>query len=124
MSLAKHSVAGGSASATWARSLVHRRLPVTRFWNWARFGAGEAVKVHPHRTVRRRANKRSTRLTRFVLAIAAIIAADGFLCSVHAQCPREARIFIDPRLVPQRPQFSRDQMIRILASDYIRSQDK
>jgi hypothetical protein len=34
----------------------------------------------------------------------------------NAQCPADAKIYVDPRLTPQRPQVSRDQFESIMAN--------
>jgi len=39
--------------------------------------------------------------------------------SAHAQCAANDKIYIDPRLVPKRPNISRDAMVNTLASDYV-----
>jgi hypothetical protein len=38
------------------------------------------------------------------------------MASAHAQCAPTDKIYIDPRLVPQRPNISRDDMVNTLAS--------
>jgi hypothetical protein len=38
------------------------------------------------------------------------------MASAHAQCAPTDKIYIDPRLVPKRPNISRDDMVNTLAS--------
>ncbi len=45
--------------------------------------------------------------------------ADGFFYSAHAQCAPTDKIYMDPRLVPKRPNISPEAMARMLASDYV-----
>src|SRR5262249_7088921 len=66
-----------------------------------------------------RASPPSTRLTRLVLVIAATVAADGFFRPAYAQCPPSAQIFIDPRLVPQRPTVKPELYGAVMADPYI-----
>jgi hypothetical protein len=54
------------------------------------------------------------RLVQILTAVGAAVTA--CFQTASAQCPAGAQIFIDPRLAPQRPQVSQDQMARILAS--------
>jgi len=45
--------------------------------------------------------------------------ADGFFYSAHAQCAPTHKIYMDPRLVPKRPNISPEAMARMLGSDYV-----
>jgi hypothetical protein len=55
------------------------------------------------------------RLAKVVLVLLSGMIADGVFYSAHAQCADGDKIYIDPRLVPKRPQPSRDAMARVLA---------
>jgi hypothetical protein len=50
------------------------------------------------------------------LALLSGIFADGFFYSAHAQCAPTDKIYIDPRLVPKRPQISAADFGRIMAA--------
>jgi hypothetical protein len=43
-----------------------------------------------------------------VILIVFLMIADGVFYSAHAQCAATDKIYIDPRLVPRRPQISRE----------------
>jgi hypothetical protein len=51
------------------------------------------------------------------LALLSGIFAGGFFYSAHAQCAPEDKIYIDPRLVPQRPNITRRGMFGVLKDD-------
>jgi len=53
-------------------------------------------------------------LAQVVLLLLSGMFADGFFYSAHAQCAPTDKIYIDPRLVPKRPQISDDQMLGIM----------
>jgi|SRR5258707_15221189 hypothetical protein len=63
--------------------------------------------------------KHVKQLGQVVLLLLIGIVADGFFYSAHAQCAPTDKIYIDPRLVPKRPNISRDAMVNTLASDYV-----
>ena len=68
-------------------------------------------------------------ITHFGLALISLLAAgpvlaDSFIQSAGAQCPASAKIYIDPRLVPQRPKMSRERYAAILADPNISEDDK
>jgi hypothetical protein len=46
------------------------------------------------------------------------------MASAHAQCAPTDKIYIDPRLVPQRPNISRDDMVNTLASRRLNEERK
>jgi hypothetical protein len=52
-----------------------------------------------------------------LLAIVITTAADASFQCAHAQCPADAKIYIDPRSVPQRQQVSRGTFIAIMTGD-------
>src|SRR5262249_16939558 len=52
------------------------------------------------------------------LALLCGLFADGFFYSAHAQCAASDKIYIDPRLVPRRPQISRETLETILSNPY------
>jgi len=60
-------------------------------------------------------------LAQVVLALLSSVFADG---SAHAQCPPEAKIYIDPRLVPQPPNISPNNMMGILANPHLSPEAK
>jgi hypothetical protein len=47
------------------------------------------------------------------LALLSGTLVEGFFYSAHAQCAPTDKIYIDPRLVPRRPQISQEQYIRM-----------
>jgi len=49
-----------------------------------------------------------------VLLLLSGMCADGFFYSAHAQCAPTDKIYIDPRLVPRRPQISREGYAAII----------
>jgi hypothetical protein len=55
------------------------------------------------------------------LALLSSVFADG---SAHAQCAPTDKIYIDPRLVPQRPSISREQMLAFSLNPRISSADR
>src|SRR5262249_9526250 len=55
------------------------------------------------------------------LALLSSVLADG---SAHAQCAPEDKIYIDPRLVPQRPNISPNNMMGILAGKQLSPEAK
>jgi len=57
-----------------------------------------------------------SRSAHILLVVGAAAIADGCLQSAAAQCAAGIRIFIDPRLVPQRPQVSSEQFREALAN--------
>jgi hypothetical protein len=60
---------------------------------------------------------RIVRLVQMVAASGAGLAiADACAQPVSGQCPPGVQIFIDPRLVPMRPQVSREQFQAVMAS--------
>jgi hypothetical protein len=63
--------------------------------------------------------KHVKQLAQVVLVLLNGMIAEGFFYSAHAQCAATDKIYIDPRLVPERPNISPEAMQRILASDYI-----
>ena len=52
-----------------------------------------------------------------LLAIVITTAAEASFQCAHAQCPADAKIYIDPRLVPQRQQVSRGTFIAVMTGD-------
>jgi hypothetical protein len=46
------------------------------------------------------------------------VIANGYVSAASAQCPPNAKIFIDPRLAPQRMQVSRNQFVAVMANPY------
>ena len=53
-----------------------------------------------------------------------LLIADGFFYSAHAQCAPTDKIYIDPRLVPRRPQISEEAWKHIGLSDTISPEQK
>jgi|SRR6266851_2088612 len=53
------------------------------------------------------------RLAQVVLVLLNGMVADGFFYSAHAQCAATDKIYIDPRLIPQRPNM-RPSMFDVL----------
>src|SRR5262249_52055222 len=51
-----------------------------------------------------------------VILIVLLMIADGCLYSAHAQCAATDKIYIDPRLVPKRPQISAEDFKKIMSS--------
>jgi hypothetical protein len=48
----------------------------------------------------------SVRLAQVVLVLLSGMIADGFFYSAHAQCAASDKIYIDPRLIPRRPELT------------------
>ena len=58
------------------------------------------------------------------LALLGSVFADGFFYSAHAQCAPTDKIYIDPRLVPKRPNISPNNMMGILAGEQLSPEAK
>src|SRR5437660_1482988 len=56
--------------------------------------------------------------------VGVMLIVDGFFYSAHAQCAASDKIYIDPRLVPKRPNISPEAMQRILANPYADKETK
>lgn len=53
-----------------------------------------------------------------LIAVGALAAAEARSQSV-AQCPPGGKVFVDPRLVPQREKVTRDQFVAVMANPYV-----
>jgi hypothetical protein len=51
-------------------------------------------------------------LMRQIISCVMLVACS--MASAHAQCAPTDKIYIDPRLVPQRPQISQEQAVRLM----------
>jgi hypothetical protein len=64
-------------------------------------------------------------MSRSLLAIAIAGAmALASMQSAAAQCAASERIYIDPRLVPKRPQISRENIVNLMANDFVSEEIK
>jgi hypothetical protein len=58
------------------------------------------------------------------LRVAVFIIAVSFPQIAVGQCPPNSRIYIDPRLLPQRPHVTRKSFERAMANDFISPEQK
>jgi hypothetical protein len=65
-----------------------------------------------------------SRLAYILAMLVGVVTADAASGGANAQCPPGAQIFIDPRLVPGRPQISPEGFQAVLANPWISEQQK
>jgi hypothetical protein len=71
----------------------------------------------------RRLGEKPMKLIAFLIA-GSVIIVDGDVHTASAQCPPGSPIYVDPRLVPQRPQISRQAYVAIEANPSITDDEK